>query len=457
MFSTVQSATGSTGTLSTLFGAVGNVGNYSGATITRADAVYAQIQSQGTGGIMTDGANYRTGSFIAGTQSVTNLRGLYITNPSVAGSVTNSYGIDIDQLTSATNNTAFRYNHATQPVTISGAGDVQIGGTGSIFSPVPGLMVNRNITSVIGGAKVAGEVQLVANPSAANFNQYIGLYAHADAANNNAINGSLYGLWGGAELNTTATAPIGSARGVIAELFYQTTQPLTDGAGINATVDVEGTGTASNLSAVRATFQNNAASTITNLKLLNVLDLFSNAGTITNTYGLYIGDLTIGTQINTPYSIFSVDAGTRSFVDGKFGFGSYFGGGPAPASDPQTTVDISGSIAIRYQNLSYSWGGGAVSLNTNVQEGFVDINPTAAGTVISFQNPANGKVLVIHKVAGSAQLTISNEDAAEATPANRIHCMSGANVVINGEALITFIYQGSSGLNRWLIQSISQN
>lgn len=454
-FSTVQSSPTSTGAINQMAGVVGNVGNYSSAAITRADAFYGQIQSQNLAGTMTDGSNFRATTFISAPQTVTNVRGLYVNNPLVTGTLTNNFGIDIDQLTSGINNTAFRYNHATQPVTISGAGDVQIGGLATGFSA--GLMVSRTSTATSGGAKVASEAQLVVAPTAPTFVQYIGNYSHVDAANTVSLAGAfLYGLWGGAELYPTATSPIGNARGIIAELFYQTSQPLGDGAAINATADIEGTGSATNVSVYRATFQNNAASSIGNLKLINVLDLFSNAGTITNTYGLYIGDLTIGTQTNKPYSIFAVDANTRSFVDGKFGFGSFNGVGPTPASDPQTTVDIAGSIAIRNTNLSYAWGGGAVILNTAAQEGYITVNPTGAGAIIGINNPADGRVMIVHKAAGSAQLVFTNEDAGEPTAANRIHCMSGANVTINGEALITFIYEGSLGVNRWLIQSISQ-
>ncbi|MDP4229784.1 MAG: hypothetical protein Q8916_05195 [Bacteroidota bacterium] len=438
-----------------MIGATGIVDQFSSTSaVTTSQSVYGELFANT--GMVTDGDLLSGLTFISNPAVITNSRGLHV-HDAVSlggGTITNLIGVDIDQLTLGGTNTAFRYNHPTQPILMKGNGDVQIGALASGFNA--GLIVSRT-SAITAGAAVANEAQIVVQPPSASSALYLGTYSHADAANAVSLgSSSLYGLWGGAELYATATAPLGNARGVLGELFYQTNQPLTDGAAFNADLDIEGTGTIFTLSGLRDAFQNTSTATITNLKLLNVLSLLSNAGTITNTYGLYIGDITLGTQTNTPYSIFASDPNAWSFMDGRSGFGSFFGGGPVPASTPVTTVDISGSLGIRFINLVYAWGGGAVTLNTNAQEGFINVNPTGAGTIVSFNNPANGRIMIVHKVGGSAQLTFSNEDPGEATPGNRIHCMSGANVVINGEALITFIYEGAGGLNRWLIQSISQ-
>jgi uncharacterized protein YjlB len=105
------------------------------------------------------------------------------------------------------------------------------------------------------------------------------------------------------------------------------------------TATVSNTGGASALAALQATAQNAAAATIatassidifasntnasgviTTQKFINI-DNLTNAGTITNTYGLYVGDLTAGTQTNQAYSIYASDSGTRNYLAGSLGLG----------------------------------------------------------------------------------------------------------------------------------------
>jgi len=52
------------------------------------------------------------------------------------------------------------------------------------------------------------------------------------------------------------------------------------------------------------------------------LSTFTNTGhTITNTYGLYIGDLTSGTQTNTPYGVYQANTDMINYFGGKVGIG----------------------------------------------------------------------------------------------------------------------------------------
>jgi len=57
-------------------------------------------------------------------------------------------------------------------------------------------------------------------------------------------------------------------------------------------------------------------STITNAYGLKV-DGVLNSGTVTNTYGLHVGDMTTGTQTNTPYSILTIDPNARQGFSGN--------------------------------------------------------------------------------------------------------------------------------------------
>jgi hypothetical protein len=61
-------------------------------------------------------------------------------------------------------------------------------------------------------------------------------------------------------------------------------------------------------------------STISNLYLYRA-EVSSNLGSITNTFGYYVGDITAGTQANTPYSFYAVDANTLNYFAGNTGVG----------------------------------------------------------------------------------------------------------------------------------------
>ena len=64
-----------------------------------------------------------------------------------------------------------------------------------------------------------------------------------------------------------------------------------------------------------------AAAKTTNLYLSNAA-VTSNSGTITNTYGYYCGDITAGTQTNTPYSFYALDSGAYNYFAGKTAIGT---------------------------------------------------------------------------------------------------------------------------------------
>jgi hypothetical protein len=68
---------------------------------------------------------------------------------------------------------------------------------------------------------------------------------------------------------------------------------------------------------------NNSSTGTTNIEYgIKVSDISPQNGTLTNTVGLYIGDMTSGTQTNAAYSIYSADANARSYFAGKVEVGS---------------------------------------------------------------------------------------------------------------------------------------
>lgn len=75
-----------------------------------------------------------------------------------------------------------------------------------------------------------------------------------------------------------------------------------------------------------------AGVTVTNGYGLRVLDVV-NAGTITNSFGVWVGDMTTGTQTNTPYSFYASDASALNYFAGRVGIGT-------AAPDSTTLLDI---------------------------------------------------------------------------------------------------------------------
>ncbi|MFA5931921.1 MAG: hypothetical protein WC793_00890 [Candidatus Paceibacterota bacterium] len=115
---------------------------------------------------------------------------------------------------------------------------------------------------------------------------------------------------------------------------------ITDLYGIESASYQEGTGSVTNLEGARTytgnyealTITNQAGvnsyiynskvgSTITNGYGLKITSVSSNSGTYTNTYGVYVGDMSIGTQTNYPFSFYASDANTYNYFAGNVGVG----------------------------------------------------------------------------------------------------------------------------------------
>ena len=136
--------------------------------------------------------------------------------------------------------------------------------------------------------------------------------------------------------------------GVGAGVSHNGTGVLQDGQGIYSYVENSSSGTITTATTYDANAYNNTASSIiTNLRYFAGNNLF-NAGTITNTYGLYLGDLTSGTQTNQAYSIYASDAGTRNYFAGNTGIGT---------SSPNTRFTVTGpTTPAGIPTTLFSWG-----------------------------------------------------------------------------------------------------
>ena len=169
--------------------------------------------------------------------------------------------------------------------------------------------------------------------------QYSHLNINGDFTVNTSANNSVIGSIN-SQLITEGTASIGNGRlisaifnnrntstGNIIRAGYFSSRTSSSGAGntfIGLTGDVvlDGSGNIGNVSAIEAGISKSNTSIITNAYGVKINNLANTGGTITNTYGIYIGDITAGTQTNTPYAIYSEDASAVSYLAGSTSIGT---------------------------------------------------------------------------------------------------------------------------------------
>ncbi|KND48325.1 MAG: hypothetical protein AB198_01235, partial [Parcubacteria bacterium C7867-003] len=94
------------------------------------------------------------------------------------------------------------------------------------------------------------------------------------------------------------------------------------GIGAQGSIINSFTGTITEAVGVRAlTTNSNASGILTSSYGFKVNDI-SNAGTIGNMYGVHVGDLTTGTQTNTPFSFYASDGASFNYFAGSTGIGT---------------------------------------------------------------------------------------------------------------------------------------
>lgn len=122
-------------------------------------------------------------------------------------------------------------------------------------------------------------------------------------------------------------------------------------------------------------------------------------------------------------------------------------------------LDVDGSIEtakigelfkLRFDNTVLANGdNSAVNISTNA---FVKISsgPSAAFTIAGIAGGADGRQVTIYNALAYA-MTIGNEDGAEATAANRILTLSGADYTTTTVGAVTLIYDAAA--SRWILIS----
>ena len=103
--------------------------------------------------------------------------------------------------------------------------------------------------------------------------------------------------------------------------------------------------------------ENPGAGVVTKAYGVLVDDIQNQSGVITDTYGLYIGDQTLGAQTNTPYALYSADPGARTYFAGNVGIGTAVPGAALDVSGMNTTVAINSTNTTSANALEFRYSG----------------------------------------------------------------------------------------------------
>ena len=161
-------------------------------------------------------------------------------------------------------------------------------------------------------------------------------------------------------------------------------------------IAMSGSGTAQSATSFAGFFEGGSSGTVANyygLAVGNVgnVSAFTNAsGTVTNTYGIYLGDLTAGTQTNTPYGIYQEDTGVRNYFGSSVGIGST---SPDNTLDVVGTLDVSGTT--EFNDIAYTWPASQTAnyvLSTNGSGTLSWADPASAVASSIYWTQANGTV-----------------------------------------------------------------
>ncbi len=220
---------------------------------------------------------------------------------------------------------------------------------------------------------------------------------------------------------------VGSLRSLNNQLFLQGTADYTSAisqlnyvlwyaSGVNSIVtatqsrfDCSAGAAASSLTLYGTHFEGTGTGVISNLYGLaisvpNVATFTNVSNTITNTYGVYVGDITVGTQTNVPWSAYFADTNARSYFGGLNGFGS--------ASAPSEAAHVGGNLLVTgvVKNADGSASVPSYSFNNDQNTGtYRPTNDTWAVTTNGSERMRvkdDGSVL-IGNTTGANELTVS--------------------------------------------------
>lgn len=304
-------------------------------TVTSGYGVWADVANYGSGTIST------LSNLYASTENVgvvTNYKGININSLTNSGTITNTYGLYLGDLSTGTQtNQAYSVYASDANTRNYFAGNVGIGSTSPSASltvtntgAAPSFVVEDqagdstpfiiDANGRVGVGKIFSNYKFTVDSTSADFAHYgSGVYVEGDPTIANSRYGGVDAFVSskaGNNTNMRYLFGVGSGVGHYGNGSLQELQ------GNYSYVEGGGSGTVANAVAYDAYAYNSSnTSTFSSLKYFSAENLV-NTGTITDTYGLYIGDLTAGTQTNQAYSIYAADANTRNYFAGNVGIGT---------------------------------------------------------------------------------------------------------------------------------------
>ena len=174
----------------------------------------------------------------------------------------------------------------------------------------------------------------------------------------------------------------------------------------------------SGLTGLYAITTNGDTTTVATSKGLEVA-LGTNSGTITNTYGLYIGDITNGTQTNTPFSVYASDANADNYFAGN----TYVGGLPTYPSK-LTVIGAAGEV------VSTPYGNSLLTLS-NAGESGLSIHGASGSTSYIFFGTTGAGGNTAGRIAYNNNSTLASASMAFFTAnAERLRIAGDGNIGI---------------------------
>ena len=294
---------------------------------------YAITQNNATAGVYTHQLSIVGRAYNLNSASIANgIAGGYFTvNNQGSGTITAAYNVWAAGGGASAGTIANWYNFFGNVPSITGTGAITNAYGMAIPDYTTAGATNNNIGLTIGGAPT-GPV---------SYAQYIGAGEFYTKGKVTLTPNSITTASGTDKYLTVSLTQTAAQTGTLRGIDVLVQSNLSTGGTI---ANIEGSfidanngnnSTVTNLVAYKARIKTaNASAVVSTGKGFEVTTL-TNTGTFTNTYGFYCGDITTGTQTNTPYCFYASDANAYNYFAGNSGFGTV----TSPARALHTTVE----------------------------------------------------------------------------------------------------------------------
>ena len=234
-----------------------------------------------------------------------------------------------------------------------------------VYTPTGLTSTVRNVRALRGGLHHYGTGQITIATS---------LFSRVINESTGAIT-SARGVEGAAQNMSTGT--ITNALAGTFTVFGTGAGAITNATGVSGTIESPGGGTITTAKGFRTLVQNSNASGVIATLYHFAVDGLYNSGTITNTYGVYVGDITAGTQTNTPFSFYASDASAYNYFAGNVGIGT---------TVPGAALDVQGGVNLEKGTGSVSTDAVTISKTSGVITDSTDVNLDTTRAAITLTN-----------------------------------------------------------------------